>query len=60
MKKHIKSIFSVMIVVCILMTIFTFNVSAASVSISGGGEYEVGKSFSVRISFSADATLYAV
>ena len=60
MKKHIKSIFSIVVVVCILMTIFTFNVSAASVSISGGGEYEVGKSFSVRISFSADATLYAV
>lgn len=49
-----------MIIACILMTIFTFNVSAATVSISGAGEYEVGKTFSVKISFNADATLYAV
>lgn len=60
MKKYIKSIFSTVIVFCLLVSLFAFNVSAASVSISGAGEYEVGKSFSVKISFNADDTLYAV
>lgn len=60
MKKFIKSFLSVVTVICLLISVFTFNVSAASVSVSGGGEYEVGKTFSVNVSFSADATLYAV
>ena len=60
MNKHIKSILCVITVICLIISVFTFNVSAASASISGTGEYEVGKSFSVTIRFNADATLYAV
>ena len=60
MKKTIKSFLSVITVFFLIISVFTFNVSAASVSVSGGGEYEVGKSFSVKVSFNADATLYAV
>ncbi len=60
MKKYIKSIFSIVVVCCIMMSVFTFSASAASVSVGGAGEYEVGKSFNVTIRFSADATLYAV
>lgn len=60
MKKTIKSIFSTVLIFCLLLSLFTFNVSAASVSISGAGEYEVGKSFGVKISFNADDILYAV
>ena len=60
MKKAFKSIFSFLMVMIITVSAFTFSVSAASATISGAGEYEVGKSFSVTIRFSADATLYAV
>ena len=60
MKKAFKSIFSFLMVMIITVSAFTFSVSAASATISGEGEYEVGKSFSVTIRFSADATLYAV
>lgn len=60
MKKTIKSFFSTILIICLLLSVFAFNVSAASVSISGSGEYEVGKSFSVKISFNADDILYAV
>lgn len=60
MKKSIKALLSLLIVVMLTVSVFTFNVSAASATISGTGEYEVGKSFSVTIRFNADDTLYAV
>lgn len=60
MKKIIKSFFAVVLAICVMTSLFVFNVSAASVSIGGTGEYEVGKSFKVTINFSADAILYAV
>ena len=60
MKKIIKSLISAVTVLCLAVSVFTLNVSAASVSVSGGGQYEVGKSFSVTVKFNADATLYAV
>lgn len=60
MKKTIKTLFSFIVVIALAISMFAFNVSAASVTISGTGEYEVGKSFSVTVRFSADATLYAV
>ena len=60
MKKTIKTLLSYLLVLIIAASVFTFNVSAASATVSGGGEYEVGKSFNVTIRFTADATLYAV
>lgn len=60
MKRYIKTILSVITIVCIVLSVAVFNVSAASVNVGGAGEYEVGKSFSVTISFNADATLFAV
>lgn len=60
MKKTIKTLLSYLLILIIAVSAFGFNVSAASATISGAGEYEVGKSFSVTIRFSADATLYAV
>ena len=60
MKKAIKSIFSLLMVMIIMVSAFTFNVSAASATISGTGEFEVGKTFNVTVRFNADATLYAV
>ncbi len=60
MKKTIKTLLSYLLVLIIALSAFAFNVSAASATISGAGEYEVGKSFSVTVRFTADATLYAV
>ena len=60
MKKSFTKILSFVMIMAITVSLFTFNVSAASATISGTGEYEVGKSFSVTIRFNADATLYAV
>lgn len=60
MKKTFTKILSFLIIMAITVSFFAFNVSAASVAISGTGEYEVGKSFNVTIRFNADATLYAV
>ena len=60
MKRTIKSILSLLAVVALMVSLFAFNVSAASATISGTGEVEVGKTFNVTIRFSADATLYAV
>lgn len=60
MKKTFRFLLSFIIVVALTVTMFVFNVSAASATISGAGEYEVGKTFSVTIKFNADATLYAV
>ncbi len=60
MKKAFKSIFSLLMVMIITVSAFTFNVSAASATISGTGEFEVGKTFNVTVRFNADATLYAV
>lgn len=60
MKKTIKTLLSFIIIVALVLSVFTFNVSAATATISGAGEYEVGKSFNVKIQFNADATLYAV
>lgn len=60
MRKTVKSLLSFLIIVVLAMSMFTFSVSAASATISGTGEYEVGKTFNVTVRFSADATLYAV
>ncbi|MBR3591275.1 MAG: cadherin-like beta sandwich domain-containing protein [Clostridia bacterium] len=60
MKKTMKSLLSLFIVIVFAVSCFAFNVSAASATISGTGEYEVGKTFNVTIRFNADATLYAV
>ena len=60
MKKMFKSLLSILVIMAVIVSTLTFNVSAASASISGAGEYEIGKSFSVKVSFNADATLYAV
>lgn len=60
MKKTFKTLLSLIFVIAITVSALTLNVSAASATISGAGEYEVGKTFSVTVRFSADATLYAV
>lgn len=60
MKKIFKVLTTFITVATLTVLMFAVNVSAASVSISGGGEYEVGKSFSVTVRFNADANLYAV
>lgn len=60
MKNTIKSLLSILIVATIIVSAFTFNVSAASATITGAGEYEIGSKITAKISFSADATLYAV
>ena len=60
MKKIFKLTFSLLMVIIIVTSAFAFNVSAASATISGTGEFEVGKTFNVTVRFSADATLYAV
>lgn len=58
--KIFKKTISLAIVLILVVSLFSFNVSAASAQIIGAGEYEVGKSFSVTVKFNADATLYAV
>lgn len=60
MKKTFKSLLSLLIVAILAASVFAFNVSAASTTLSGTGEYEVGKSFSVTVRYSADFTLYSV
>ena len=60
MKKAFKSILWFLMVIIITVAAFGFNASAATATISGTGEYEVGKTFNVTIRFNADATLYAV
>lgn len=60
MKKNFIKILSFIIIMAFAVSMLTLNVSAASATISGAGEYEVGKSFSVTVRFSADANLYAV
>ncbi|MBR5472669.1 MAG: hypothetical protein IKU82_01635, partial [Clostridia bacterium] len=60
MKKTIKTLLSFVIIIALALSVFALNVSAATATISGAGEYEVGKSFNVKIQFNADATLYAV
>ena len=60
MKKTFGKILSFIMILAIAVSVLTFNVSAASVTVGGAGEYEVGKSFNVAIRFNADATLYAV
>lgn len=60
MKKTFAKILSFIMILAIAVSVLTFNVSAASVTVGGAGEYEVGKSFNVAIRFNADATLYAV
>lgn len=60
MKKTFAKILSFIMILAIAVSVLTFNASAASVTVGGAGEYEVGKSFNVAIRFNADATLYAV
>ena len=59
MKKHIKIIFSTILALTILVSVFALNVSAASISVSGG-EYEVGQKVSVTVSYEGDAALISV
>lgn len=60
MKRIFKLTFSLLMVIVIAVSSLAFNVSAASATISGTGEFEVGNRFNVTVRFSADATLYAV
>lgn len=60
MRKKFNTLLSFIIVIILAVTVFTFDVSAASATLSGAGEYEVGKTFSVTVRFNADATLYVV
>ena len=60
MKKIFKSTISFIIITLMLFSAFAFNVSAATATISGTGEFEVGQNFEVTVRFNADATLYAV
>lgn len=60
MKKIFKLALSLLMVIVMVASCFMFNVSAASATISGTGEFEVGKSFTVTVRFNADADLYAV
>ncbi len=61
MKKSLKSLLSFLIIATIIVSAFAFNVSAATAAITGvEKEYEIGKKFTAKISFNADATLYAV
>ncbi len=60
MKRTVKSLLSIFIITAIILSVVAFNVSAASATMTGAGEYEIGESFSVRINFNADANLYAV
>ncbi len=59
MKKIIKGFLSLVIITALMISLFAFNVSAASVTVNGG-EYNVGSSVKITINFNADATLYAV
>ncbi len=59
MKKHFKAIFSVIIVLSLLVSLFSFNASAASVTASGGN-YEVGQKVNISINYKGDAALYGV
>lgn len=59
MKYIFKTLISVIIVLLLICSIFSFMVSAASVTVSGGS-YNVGQSFNVTVRFNADANLYAV
>ncbi len=59
MKKQFKAIFSVIMVLSLLVSLFSFNVGAASVTASGGN-YEVGQKVKVSISYKGDAALYGV
>lgn len=58
--KIFKKTISFIVIIMLVASLFSFNVCAASAQITGAGEYEVGKSFSVTVKFNADATLYAV
>lgn len=60
MKKFFTKVLSLVIIATIFLSVLTFNVSAASATISCDSEYDVGKTFNVTIRFNADATLYAV
>lgn len=59
MKKCVKIIFSTLLTLCLIMSVFVFNVNAASVSVSGGN-YEVGQRVSVPVKFEGDAPLVSV
>ncbi len=59
MKKTFKPIVSLLIIVTVLASMLSLNVSAASVSFSGG-EYNVGKAVNIKVSFTADMNIYAV
>lgn len=59
MKKCVKMIFSTLLTLSLIMSAFVFNVSAASVSVSGGN-YEVGQRVSVPVKFEGDAPLVSV
>ncbi len=59
MKNIFKAILSFLIIFTLLTTVLCFNASAASVSVSGG-EFNVGESVKIKVSFAADSNIYAV
>lgn len=59
MKRVLCSVFSILLIFSLMVTTLSLNVSAASVS-SSGGNYEVGQKVKVSISYKGDAALYAV
>lgn len=59
MKRIIKSISSLIVAFCIIMSLFVMNVSAASVT-TGGGNYEIGESVKIPINYTGDKELFAV
>lgn len=59
MKKIIKSISSLILAFCVIMSLFVMNVSAASVA-TNGGNYEVGQSVKIPVNYTGDKGLFAV
>lgn len=60
MRKMFNKITSIFIIAVVIASLFSYNVSAATATIGGTGEFEVGKTFNVTVRFNADANLYAV
>lgn len=55
-----KTILSFAVVFSLLVSVFSFNISATgSIGLSGGGSYNVGQKVSVRINYSSSEQLYA-
>lgn len=59
MKKTIKLTVSLLMIFCLMISMFVITVSAASVT-TNGGNYEVGQSVKIPVKYTADAGLFAV